>query len=291
MSNSPIHDTPILGMASRPPVQAPIQYGSIASFWVEYPDGLVDLTRSTPLAASATGTSPAIAAGQLDIKVDGQRTIRVDASKTAIVIIDMQNFFLHPDLRSHPTGLACVDPILNVVPPLREKGAKIVWVNWGLTDTELTTLPPSTIRGFMKSGRPGSGFGSELPGNFGRLLMRDAYNSALYGPLQDSYEKGAKTGTDVWIHKNRMSGIWEQTHLDNYLKENGLTTLLFAGVNTDQCVLGTFIDAYYKGYDCILVEDATGTTSPTGGFENVVYNAGNSYGFVTDTKRIIAAAK
>jgi len=55
----------------------------------------------------------------------------------------------------------------------------------------------------MKSGRPGSGFGSELPGNFGRLLMRDAYNSALYGPLQDSYEKGAKTGTDVWIHKNR----------------------------------------------------------------------------------------
>jgi hypothetical protein len=33
--------------------------------------------------------------------------------------------------------------------------------------------------------------------------------------------------------------------------------------------------AYFRGYDCILVEDATATTSPTGGFENVVYNAGN----------------
>lgn len=47
------------------------------------------------------------------------------------------------------------------------------------------------------------GFGSEMPGNFGRLLMRDARNSELYGPLQEEYLKGEKEGTDVWIHKNR----------------------------------------------------------------------------------------
>lgn len=83
-----------------------------------------------------------------------------------------------------------------------------------------------------------------------------------------------------------------------------------------QCVLGTVIDSYYRGYDVILVEDATATTSPEGGFENVVYNVGNvrsffsvidtrckildvlnfelkfvqSYGFATDTKRIAEAA-
>ena len=34
--------------------------------------------------------------------------------------------------------------------------------------------------------------------------MRDAYNSELYGPLQDEYLKGQKAGTDVWIHKNRF---------------------------------------------------------------------------------------
>lgn len=42
-----------------------------------------------------------------------------------------------------------------------------------------------------------------------------------------------------------------------------------------QCVLGTFVDAYYRGYDCILLKDATATTSPEGGYANVVYNAGN----------------
>jgi len=87
-----------------------------------------------------------------------------------------------------------------------------------------------------------------------------------------------------------MSGLWGyQTALDLFLAENGITTLLFAGVNTDQCVLGTLVDAYFRGYDCIVLEDGTATTSPEGGFENVIYNAGNSYGFVTDTKRVIEA--
>ena len=73
--------------------------------------------------------------------------------------------------------------------------------NWGLTDHELKTIPPSLVRGFMKGGS--GGFGSELPGNFGRLLMRDALNSELYGPLQPLYLEGKTKGTDVWIHKNR----------------------------------------------------------------------------------------
>lgn len=42
-----------------------------------------------------------------------------------------------------------------------------------------------------------------------------------------------------------------------------------------QCVLGTLIDAYFRGYDCILLEDATATTSPDGAFEAVIYNAAN----------------
>ena len=53
----------------------------------------------------------------------------------------------------------------------------------------------------MKNGR--GGFGTELPEPFGRLLMRDQYNSQLYGPLQHMYEQGKAEGTDVWIHKNR----------------------------------------------------------------------------------------
>lgn len=298
--STPIYDTPILGMKTRPHVDETVVYGNAGNFWVEYPTGLVDLTRSQNFDfrkvggevkdVKATPEPPALdAKSQVEIAVDGDRKIRVDTAKTALVVIDMQNFFLHPNLRDHPKGLACVDPLLHAIPPLREAGAKIIWVNWGLTDHELHTIPPGLVRGFMKGGK--GGFGGQLEGDFGRLLMRDAFNSELYGPLQPEYEKGVKLGTDVWIHKNRMSGLWgPQTALDLYLQEQGITTLLFSGVNADQCVLGTVIDSYYRGYDVILVEDATATTSPEGGFENVVYNIGNSYGFVTDTKRIASGA-
>ncbi|KAF8960985.1 Isochorismatase hydrolase [Flammula alnicola] len=289
---TPIHDTPILGLTMRPKVPTPVEYGNETEFWVEYPSGLVDVSRADrlPSNAAADAKPPPLKPTQVDIEVNGDRIVRVNKEATAIVIIDMQNFFLHPDLRAHPLGLACVDPLLKVVPALRSIGSKILWVNWGLTDHELKTLPPSLIRSFRKHN--GGGFGSELPGNFGRLLMRDAYNSDLYGPLQEEYLKGQKAGTDFWIHKNRMSGIWGyQTALDLFLKENGITTLLFAGVNTDQCVLGTLVDAYYRGYDCIVLEDGTATTSPEGGYENMIYNSGNGYGFVTDTKRVIAAAQ
>jgi len=214
--------------------------------------------------------------------------VRVVRDQTALVVIDMQNFFLHPDLRTHTTGLACVDPLMRAVPALRNIGAKILWVNWGLTDAELLTIPPALVRGFMKGGR--GGFGAEMPDKFGRFLMRGAYKSELYGPLQGMYEAGRDAGTDFWIHKNRMSGLWGyQTALDLFLKEHGIKTLLFAGVNADQCVLGTLIDAYFRGYDCILVRDATATASPTGGLENVYFNAGNAYGFITDSERLVAA--
>ncbi|KAG8219784.1 hypothetical protein J3R82DRAFT_756 [Butyriboletus roseoflavus] len=73
-----------------------------------------------------------------------------------------------------------------------------------------------------------------------------------------------------------MSGLWGyQSALDLYLQENGITTLLFGGVNTDQCVGGTLVDAYFRGYDCVLVGDITATTSPAGGLENVFYNTTN----------------
>ncbi|THH06067.1 hypothetical protein EW146_g9727 [Bondarzewia mesenterica] len=283
----PIHDTPILGMISRPPVDEPKEYGSASSFWVEYPSGLVDLTRSYHLRPSEAN-GPPLATSHLEIPVDGDRKIRVDKTKTALVIVDMQNFFLHPEMREHPTGLECIQPLIGAVRALRTQGVRILWVNWGLTEHELTTIPPSLIRGFMKNGR--GGFGAEIPGGWGRLLMRGEPNAELYGPLQDEYREGKVDNTDVWIHKNRMSGIWgNQTELDLYLEQNGITTLLFAGVNADQCVLGTVVDAYYRGYDIVLVQDAVATTSPTGALENVVYNIGNSYGFVTDTRRIVQA--
>ena len=116
----------------------------------------------------------------------------------------------------------------------------------------------------------------------GGLLMRGAWNSGLYGELDDLYEEGRKLETkpDVWVHKNRMSALWGgRTELESFLEEEGIRSLLFTGVNTDQCVGGTLQDAFSKGYDCVLLGDGCGTSSPEDAQRSWEWNAGRTFGF------------
>ena len=48
--------------------------------------------------------------------------LTVAPSLSALVVVDMQNFFLHPSCRDHPPGLAAVEPTIKVVEKCRELG-------------------------------------------------------------------------------------------------------------------------------------------------------------------------
>ena len=54
--------------------------------------------------------------------------------------------------------------------------------------------------------------------------------------------------SDILVDKYRMSGFWD-TPLDSILRNLGVATVFFAGVNADQCVLATLMDANFLGYD------------------------------------------
>jgi nicotinamidase-related amidase len=69
-----------------------------------------------------------------------------------------------------------------------------------------------------------------------------------------------------------MSGLWNADQpLWKTLKAKSKNTILFTGVNTDQCVLGTLVDGYNAGWNCILVDDCCGTTT-VGGKEVSFHN-------------------
>ncbi len=63
---------------------------------------------------------------------------------------------------------------------------------------------------------------------------------------------------DFIVPKRRYSGFFG-TSLDLLLRELGVTTLVAVGEDTNICVLHTLADAYYLGYETIVVEDATRT--------------------------------
>ena len=83
-----------------------------------------------------------------------------------------------------------------------------------------------------------------------------------------------------------MSGFWD-TELDSVLRNLGVTTVLFGGVNADQCVLATLMDANFLGYDTILVEQCTATTSPDYCMKATLYNVRTCFGFVVSNEAVI----
>jgi nicotinamidase-related amidase len=93
---------------------------------------------------------------------------------------------------------------------------------------------------------------------------------------------------DIRVDKYRMSGFWD-TPLDSILRNLGVTTLLFCGVNADQCVLHTLADGNFLGYDTLLIEDCTATTSPAFCWEATLYNVKQIFGFTVSSQSLLAA--
>ena len=93
---------------------------------------------------------------------------------------------------------------------------------------------------------------------------------------------------DIKVDKYRISGFWD-TPLDSILRNLGVRSILFTGVNTDQCVLHSLTDANFLGYGCLLVRDCCATTSPDFCTEATVWNVKKCFGFVTDSDAIIGA--
>jgi nicotinamidase-related amidase len=70
--------------------------------------------------------------------------------------------------------------------------------------------------------------------------------------------KPGSSDLDFIITKRRYSGFFG-TSLDTLLRELKVDTLIAVGEDTNICVLHTLADAYFLGYETIVVEDATRT--------------------------------
>jgi nicotinamidase-related amidase len=213
------------------------------------------------------------------------QALRIDLRRCAAVIIDMQNDFCtrggwldHIGVDISPARRP-IARLQNLLPAFRKTGMKIIWVNWGNRPDRLN-LSPSLLHVYNPTGC-GVGLGDLVPATGAPVLEKDSWGAAIVDDLSPEPD-------DIRIDKYRMSGFWD-TALDSILRNLGVTTLLFAGVNSDQCVLCTLQDANFLGYDCILIEDCTGTTSPEYCAQATLYNVKQCFGFVAQSADILSA--
>ena len=268
--------------------------GHAKNFWIWSEDDGFDLTH--PPKPTSPPVYPRIPLATT------KSPVKIDPRKTALVVVDMQNYFLSPLLGrpSKSAGLRIVDKLVtHVVPACQKAKILIVWLGWGLTEQDLDEMPPSIVRGFecgldrnFEDGEPKDlgGLGSDLGQlkledgtkiEAGRVMMRYEWNTTLYPSLAL-----VSSGRDILIYKNRLSGFWRGTGIEDALNSRGIRTLLFAGENTDQCVGASIQDACAKGWDCLSLSDGCGTTSPEFATKCTEFNCENGWGFVLTCQQL-----
>ena len=220
----------------------------------------------------------------VDLNATGD-AIEFDLSRSALVVIDMQNDFCHPLGWFGQKGVKVAPmrkpiPILRkLIPAWRQACAPVVWLNWGIRADRLN-LPASVL---FKGKRTAEtvGYGERSPEDRGQSLVRGHWGAQVVDELE-------VLDTDVTVHKHRLSGFWDN-ELDSVLRGLDVKTLFFTGVNTDRCVFSSLQDAAFLGYDCILVADGCSTPSPAYVTRAIHTLVRQLHGFVTRSDDLIDA--
>lgn len=149
-------------------------------------------------------------------------------ARPALLIIDMINDFVTGKL-----ALSAANKIVPTIARLRES-----FHRYGLPVIHITD---SHVKGVDR----------ELT-LWGDHALRGTEGADVIDPLKPR-------GEEFRVYKRRYSGFFG-TDLDLLLRELGVSTLVLTGVATDICVQHTAADAFFRGYDLVVVSDATATT-------------------------------
>ena len=162
----------------------------------------------------------------------------MDLSKTALLTVDLQNDFLHPEGAYGRAGQTAAEiaalpaRLKPLVELLKAKGGWFV-------STQFTLVPvrgEPMIAPHLKKIRPFLRAGDFAPGSWGNRLVDEL------GPA------------DVTVEKIAYSAFY-QTRMEWTLRKLGIEHLLVAGIVTNGGVATTFRAAHVREFDAILLED------------------------------------
>ncbi|AFY74877.1 nicotinamidase-like amidase [Synechococcus sp. PCC 7502] len=175
--------------------------------------------------------------------------------KTALLVIDMQNGFCHPEgFCGHELG-ADLSAVRQIIPNIqaaiawaREQGLLIIYTRESHLP-DLSDVTPSKAQRYINAGYP---IGSL--GKMGRFLIQGELGTNLIAEIQP-------LDSELQIDKPAQS-IFIGTELDKILAQRNITHLLFTGVTTACCVLASYRQASDLGFYTLLLEDCCGAMSP-----------------------------
>lgn len=163
----------------------------------------------------------------------------IDPATTALVLVDMQNDFLHPDGAYGRANQSC-DAIAALPARLAGVAEAMRKVGGWIVSTHFTLVPGKGgapfISPHLKQLRPFLGRGDFAPGSRGQALIDE---------LQPA---------DLSVEKVAFSAFY-QSRLEWMLNRAGIETLIFGGIVTNGGVASTVRDAHVRDFHTTVLSD------------------------------------
>jgi ureidoacrylate peracid hydrolase len=176
---------------------------------------------------------------------------RLVARRTALLVVDMQNYFCAPGYMGEVPAAREIVPTINALArTLRAAGGLVVWIK-GSSDGTADSW--SVFNGYLMT-----------PERRDRRLetLSEAHDGHRLWPALE-VDAG-----DLGVVKKRFSAFLQgSSDIDAVLRSRGIDTVLIAGTTTDVCCDSTARDAAMLNYKTIMIADATAT------YSDVAHNA------------------
>jgi ureidoacrylate peracid hydrolase len=192
--------------------------------------------------------------------------------KTALLVIDMQNGFCHPEGSFAQLGLdvtmcnAAIAPIGKIVDKAHEAGIPVVFTRY-------------VYRADYRDG--GVLVQDLLP------ALAETKSLAAGSWDADLVDELVPTDDDFVLDKNRYSAFYG-TGLEPILTSLGIDSVVVVGVTTNMCVETTARDASQRDYRVFVVGDATGELDKDR-HDMALNTLGFGFGWVVESKDVIDA--
>jgi ureidoacrylate peracid hydrolase len=181
---------------------------------------------------------------------------QIQPKHTALVIVDVQNDFVHPQglygtwaekgettsffpgaghlWEAYPLIPRALKGLESLLQAARDAGALRVFVR-AIYNPEYISPPMRVL--------------FEEHGLYGLQCQAGTFGADFYGDIRPD-----GSSHEVVVSKHRLSGFWG-TDLDLVLRSNGVKTVLMTGTATSGCVESTSRDAFFADYYTVTVED------------------------------------
>lgn len=202
--------------------------------------------------------------------------IALAVSRTAVIVIDMQNAYASPggylDLAGFDISGAqrVIDNSRGVLEVARRAGMPVIYFQNGWDPDYVEAGGPGSPNWHKSNALKTMRARPELQG---RLLARGGWDYEIVDALKP--EPG-----DIVLHKTRYSGFFN-SQLDSVLRSRGIRNLVFVGIATNVCVESTLRDGFFLEYFGIVLEDATHQAGPEFVQQAALYNIETFFGWVS----------